>query len=72
MNIINKQDLMSSIIKDFYKDIRLNGYISFIHNKEINTVFMRKYNKKYDSAEKASNNIKLHLLKRSDSLPLIF
>ena len=72
MNIINKQDLMSSIIKDFYKDIRLNGYISFIHNKEINTVFMRKYNKKYDSAEKASNNIKMHLLKRSDSLPLIF
>ena len=72
MKIIDKQKLISSIIKDFYKDIRLNGYTSFIHNKEINTVFNRKYKKKYDSAEKASNNIKLHLLKGSDSLPLIF
>ena len=71
-NKINKQDLIPIIIKDFYKDIRLNGYISFIHNREMNTVFMRKYNKKYDSAKKASNNIKKNLLKRSDSLPLIF
>ena len=71
INIVNKKNLITGIIKDFYKDIRLNGYNSFIHNKEINTVFMRKYNKKYDSAEKVFNNIKFNLLKRSDSLPII-
>lgn len=72
-NIINKHKLISGIIKDFYKDMRLNGYASLICNKEINTVFMRKFNKKYESAEKISHNIKFNLLKRkSDSLPLIF
>ena len=71
LNIVNRRNLITSIIKDFYKGIRLNGYTSFIHNKEINTIFMRKYNKKYDSAEKVHHNIKLHLLKGNDSLPLI-
>ena len=33
---------------------------------------MKRYNKKYDSAEKAQNNIKYSLLKISDSLPLIW
>ena len=71
LNIVNKKMLITGIIKDYYKDKRLNGYSSFIHNKEINTVFMRKFNKKYDSAEKLQNNIKLHILKKSDSLPVI-
>jgi hypothetical protein len=72
-NVINKHKLISGIIKDFYKEMRLNGYASLIHNKQINTVFMRKFNKKYESAEKVSHSIKLNLLKRrSDSLPLIF
>ena len=72
INVVNKKKLISSIIKDFYKDIRLNGYTSFIHNKDNNTIFMRKYNKKYDSAEKAHSNIKSHLLKGSNSLPFLF
>jgi len=72
-NVIDKHKLISGIIKDFYKEMRLNGYASLIHNKEINTVFMRKYNKKYESAEKISHNINMNLLgRRSDSLPLIF
>ena len=71
MKIINKKTLISNIVKDFYKGIRLNGYSSFIHNKDMNTVFMRKYNKKYDSAEKVSNKVKNHLLRVSDSLPFI-
>ena len=71
-NVIHKKKIISSIIKDYYKDIRLNGYSSFIHNKEINTIFMRKYNKKYDSAEKVHNNIQIHLLKGSNSLPILF
>ncbi len=33
---------------------------------------MRKFNKKYDSAEKAYNNIKVQLLKGNSSLPLIY
>jgi hypothetical protein len=69
--IVDKKKLISSIIKDFYKDIRLNGYSSFIHNKDINTLYMRKYNKKYDSAEKVHNNIQFHLLKGSNSLPFL-
>ena len=71
-NVIHKKKIISSIIKDYYKDIRLNGYSSFIHNKEINTIFMRKYNKKYDSAEKVHNKIQIHLLKGSNSLPILF
>ena len=32
---------------------------------------MKRYNKKYDSAEKAQNNIKDYLLKDSESLPIL-
>ena len=71
INIINKKKLITSIIKDFYKDMKLNGYTSIIHNKEINTYFMRKYNKKYVSAEKSYNNDKIKSLKQSDSLPIL-
>ena len=71
MKIISKKSLISSIVKEFYKGVRLNGYSSFIHNKDMNTLYMRKYNKKYASAEKVSNNVKYHLLKIRDSLPII-
>jgi hypothetical protein len=71
MKIISKKSLISSIVKDFYKGIRLNGYSSFIHNKDMNTLYMRRYNKKYASAEKVSNNVKYHLLKIKDSFPII-
>ena len=71
MKIISKKSLISSIVKDFYKGVRLNGYSSFIHNKDMNTFYMRKYNKKYASAEKVSNSLKYHLLKIRDTLPII-
>ena len=32
----------------------MNGYVSFIPNKEMNTVFMRKFNKKYKDAIKTN------------------
>ena len=48
--IINRED----IIKDYYNDIKMNGYVSFIPNKEMNTVFMRKFNKKYKDAIKTN------------------
>ena len=70
-NIIPKKIIISGIIKNFYKDIKLNGYSSIIKNKNMNSIYMRKFNKKYDSAEKASQNIKIHLLKNNTSLPYI-
>ena len=70
-NIIPKNILISGVIKDFYKDMKLNGYSSIIKNKKLNTIYLRKFNKKYNSAEKAYQNIKVKLLKNSNSLPKI-
>ena len=39
-------------IKDFYKDIKSKGCLSFLSNAQNNTFFMRKFNKKYISAIK--------------------
>ena len=72
INIIPKKVLISGIIKDFYKDIKLNGYSSVIKNRKLNTIYMRKFNKKYDNAEKIYQNIKVQLLKENNSLPQIF
>ena len=66
INIINKKKIISTLVKNFYKDIKLNGYSPFIHNKEINTYFKKKFNKKYDRIEKDRN------FKRSGSLPIIY
>ena len=51
--------------------MKINGYSSVIKNRKLNTIYMRKFNKKYDSAEKAYQNIKNQLLKKSNSLPQI-
>ena len=71
-NIIPRKIIISGIIKDFYKDIKLNGYSSVIKNRKLNTIYLRKFNKKYDSAEKAYQNIKVQLLQKNNSLPHIF
>ena len=71
-NIIPKKIIISGIIKGFYKGMKLNGYSSVIKNRKLNTFYMRKFNKKYDSAEKAYQNIKIHLIKKTNSLPKIF
>ena len=70
-NIIPRKIIISGVIKDFYKDMKINGYSSVIKNRKLNTIYMRKFNKKYDSAEKAYQNIKNQLLKKSNSLPQI-
>ena len=36
------------IIKDYYLQIKKRGYVPFIANKESNTLFLRKYHKKYN------------------------
>ena len=70
-NMIQRKVIITGIIKDFYKDMKLNGYSSLIRNKQINTIYLRKFNKKYDKAEKASKKINDKLLKESNSLPYI-
>ena len=71
-NIIPRKVIITGIIKDFYKEMKLSGYSSLIRNKHINTIYLRKFNKKYDKAEKAYQNINAKLLKESNSLPQIF
>jgi hypothetical protein len=45
-------------IKEFYKDIKTKGCLSFLSNAQNNTFFMRKYNKKYVSAMKKNFSVK--------------
>ena len=54
LNILNndeiKKKLSSDVIKNFYKEIKQRGYSYVIPNKEKNTIFNRKYRKKYGSS----------------------
>ena len=45
-----KKEVGKDIIKEYYNDIKMNGCLSFIPNKQINTIFMRKFNQKYKDA----------------------
>ena len=50
------------IVKEYYSQIRKRGYIPLITNKESNTIFLRKYHKKYkdigeERVNKSSNKI---------------
>ena len=47
-----KKDVGKDMIKEYYNDIKMNGYSSFIPNKQVNTIFMRKFNQKYKDAIK--------------------
>ena len=70
---VKKQELIPEIIKDYYNVIRLNGYSYLARNKDINTIYKRKFNKKYDSAEKISEKVRSNYnLQNSKSLPKIF
>ena len=52
-NLLNneeiKKKLSSDVIKNFYKEIKQRGYSCVIPNKDKNTIFNRKYRKKYGS-----------------------
>ena len=43
----NKKDILPKMVKNFYNDKKIRGYVPFIGNKESNTVFLRKFHKKY-------------------------
>ena len=53
---ISQKELIPDIIKNFYKEKKMKGYVSLIPKKEFNTLFLRKFHKKYNQSEK---NIKL-------------
>ena len=43
----NKKEILPKMVKNFYNDKKIRGYVPFIGNKESNTVFLRKFHKKY-------------------------
>ena len=47
---IIKKDVVKDIIKEYYNDKKKSGCISYIPKKEVNTIFMRKFNQKYKDA----------------------
>ena len=57
-------------IKDFYKEIKSKGCLSFLSNAENNMFFMRKFNKKYISAIKNSRNFKSKTIEKSRKMSL--
>lgn len=48
-----KRDDGKDTIKEYYNDIKKKGCLSFIPNKGVNTIFMRKFHKKYQDALKS-------------------
>ena len=72
-SLVKKEELIPGIIKDFHNEMRINGYSYLARNKGINTIYTRKFNKKYDSAEKISEKIRRNWnLQNSGFLPKIF
>ena len=50
--IINPKELIPEIIRNYYEDKKLKGYASLIPHKNSNTLFLRKFHKKYNQNEK--------------------
>ena len=48
MILKTKKAIIPKIVKNFYDNKKIKGYIPFIANKESNTVFLRKYHNKYN------------------------
>jgi len=53
---INNKEFMPEIIKQFYNDKKKKGYVSLIPKKEFNTLFLRRYHKKYKNEENSNSN----------------
>ena len=50
-----KKSIIPKIVKNFYDNKKNKGYIPFITNKKTNTIFLKKYGKKYDNNEFYTN-----------------
>ena len=60
---------LPEIVKNYYSQIKKRGYIPLIPNKETNTIFLRKYHKKYNYPEKDYQNKTIN--KNGNILPKI-
>ena len=49
MILKTKKAIIPKIVKNFYDNKKIKGYIPYIANKESNTVFLRKYHNKYNN-----------------------
>ena len=54
----NHKVLIPEIIRNFYNDIKMKGYVSLMPNKESNTLFLRKFHKKYNLNGQNTNTSK--------------
>lgn len=77
INLMNKEEIKKRIspdvIKNFYNEIKKRGYSSFIHNKENNTIFTRKYRRKYgtNNSQVITPQNKIDSNRNSTILPII-
>ena len=58
INAMSQKELIPEIIRNFYNDKKMKGYVSIIPNKESNTLFLRKYHKKYKKSEQENSKSK--------------
>ena len=65
-----KKSIIPRIVKNFYDDKKNKGYIPFIANKKSNTLFLKKYKKKYDN--NGINENTLHTEVKRKYLPKIY
>ena len=71
-NYFNKtktNEKIPEIVKNYYSQRKKRGYIPLIPNKESNTIFLRKFHKKYNDSEKDHQNKTLN--KNDNILPKI-
>ena len=67
-----KKEIIQEIVKGFYQQIRNQGCVRFISKKENNTIFMRKFHKKYNKVDEEKKNKKnLNRIFNYKSLPKI-
>ena len=52
-----KPEKIPEIVKEYYSKIKKGGYIPLIPKKESNTIFLRKYHKKYKDVEEQNKNL---------------
>ena len=59
-----KKTIIPKIVKHFYENKKMKGLVPYIYKKESNTLFLRKYNKKYKNIISIEGNVR--------SLPKIY
>ena len=61
--VIQLKDLLSEIIKDYYKEMKLKGILSLFSKRNTNKYFSRKIPFKYNNEKKLENNNSININK---------